>query len=79
LLRVIVCTAGWTGSQISAVNKHNKQHHEQPILLADASAREALFGPRSAEAIERRIGQAQGFRPASVPANPHWVIKSGWC
>jgi len=77
-VRVIVCTAGWTGSQQSAVAQHNEQHRGQPILLADASARTALFGSRCAAAIKQCVGEAHGFRASTGEAKSKWVLDNWW-
>jgi hypothetical protein len=57
---------------------HNKRNPTQPILLADATARAALFGEQSAKAIAERVADPQDEKRGEGEANPDWVIPPDW-
>jgi hypothetical protein len=77
-VRVIICTRGWTGSQRAAVSSHNTQYPKQPILLADATARVAIFGEHSAEALREHVGDPQAEKSGKGTPKDNWVIPRAW-
>jgi sarcosine oxidase gamma subunit len=78
-VRVLVCTKGWTGSQVAAVAAHNKRHPTQPILLAEATNSDSLFGVLSAEALVEHVGPPAPRKQATKGrADPDWVIPAQW-
>jgi hypothetical protein len=75
-VRIIICTAGFTDSQMKVVKEHNEARPNQPVLLANATHRIELFGKMSAEAILRKVGSPTGTRtskPTQWDRGP-WTI-----
>jgi hypothetical protein len=66
----------WTGPQRAAISKHNARNPTQRILLADATARAALFGEHSAAALQEHVGDPQDEKARGIKgtARDDWAI-----